>query len=276
MKCNTVYVLPHPPELFSFYKDSDTAKAAEKTVSAYDCILDEIKAEEPEVIVFIQSLGGIVPQGITIQTPQDDEYSADHTAFVFNKSETKVPDPFQIEFDKPLASQIQKSLSHFEKSTEIMELSQIPLSVLIFLDLYKHKIDSLPKIIVLGVSLEGPQRHYEYGSLIARALASDQENSVVVASGQLSHRLIKNSPGSYSPAAKDFDLDFMNYLEKGRLDQFMAIDPFVIDDVAEDLYKVMCTSLGVINALKDPYKFEKYSYEAPQGVGYLVGKLVST
>lgn len=275
MRIDTVYILPHPPELFSFLSDLKEASLSKKTFEAYDCLIDEIAAEEPESIVFVQSLGGIFPEGITLHIPPDRLYDADYLSFFSPDSGPKLPGSFQIRTDDLLASQIQKSLHEFEMKTNVLDEATLPLGVLIFLDLYKKNHRLPGKIVTLGVSLEGSVKHYQYGSNIGRSLSSDSENTVVVCIGQLAHTISKDSRAGYVPVAKDYDMDVQNFLRGGHLDKFALIDPFVLDEVGEDLYRPLSLSMGILNARDHGFAWDQYSYEAPLGIGYLAGKLQS-
>lgn len=267
MEVQSVYILPHPPEILSVFSQKVEKGSSQATKDAYAALVQEMIDQKPQTLVVVQSLGGIYPDGITFYAPSTGNYVADMSALGHPEV------TFEVAFDAQLARQIQKSFHDYERREYVHDQPQLPLPVLILLDMMRQMNQQLPKVVVLGVSLEGADRHYEYGTLIARALNSDQEKSMVVGSGQLSHCLTKDSVAGYVKSAKSFDKKVLKYLEEGSFDQFLMIDPFLIQEVGEDLFRVLCCSLGILNQKERTLTWETKSYEAPQGIGYLVGKL---
>jgi len=88
----------------------------------------------------------------------------------------------------------------------------------------------------------------------------------VVASGDMSHRLIPGAPAGYDPDAPRFDAGFVAALRAGDLQAATSPDPALRDRAAED---VVDTTRVLLGALGSPLGFDPVlAYEGPFGVGY--------
>ena len=225
----------------------------------------KIKEFSPQSLVIIQSHGGLYPDSLSFHAPEEGFYEvpivSDQDEYVANK----------VPFDAALAHQMQKSLHDYEKKTQVLEEPYLPHTAAILQKKLQTLGVSIPRMVVLSVSLEGSQQHYEYGSLIARALHSDSEKVMVIAIGQLSHCLSEESNAGYVPFAHEYDEEVLRYLSEQDYSKFMLVDPFLIQDVGEDLYRPLCFCLGVFDALQNPLKWNQIAYETPQGIGSLYG-----
>lgn len=136
--------------------------------------------------------------------------------------------------------------------------------------LTKHVPDI--KIVLISFSELDYGKHFEFGKSIHEAIANVDRNIGLVASGDLSHRLMPDAPAGYSPLGKKFDSMIIELLEAGKADEILRIDSNLIESAGECGLRSIIITLGVLSAVEN--KFEKLSYEGPFGVGYLVGKFV--
>jgi len=92
----------------------------------------------------------------------------------------------------------------------------------------------------------------------------------VVASGDLSHRLHKDSPGGYSPAGQDFDQTIIKLLNEKKVDEIVSLDSKFVEEAGADQcgFRSLLILLGIIKSIN--YRSEQLSYESPFGIGYLV------
>lgn len=264
MKVQSIPFLPHPPELFHPQEED------KEVLDTYQQLVDQVVFEEPQALVFLQSHGGLHPDGVTFQMPSSDE------GYHLELSHWNVAeDPQLIPFDRELASQIQKSLMDYEKKQQLLPVDFLSHPVALFLSCWQKRTAKVPPCVVIAPSLEGAQQHYEYGSLIQRALASDTQEIAVIATGQLAHTLSKESEAGYVPSAYEYDMQSRELLKSAKWQDYLNTDPFVIQEVGEDFFRVMCMALGMLNALSGPIEWEEIAYQAPKGIGYLSGRLTA-
>jgi aromatic ring-opening dioxygenase LigB subunit len=263
----TLSVLPHPPELFSFFQEKEESESARVTYESYKVELAKALESKPSTIVIVQSHGGIHPSGLSFHVPQGQQYEADFTPYSLEDRN------FPVIFDQTLAHYMQNSLHEYGRQSHVIEQSLLSLPALLLADVIQQLELTVPRMIVLGVSLEGAHAHYEYGSLLARAIKADKDPISIVISGQMSHCLTKESVAGYVPIAKNYDIQMQGFLNASDWNGLMNIDPFEVQEVGEDLYRPLMMGLGLLNSLESETKWESSSYEAPHGIGYLCGRM---
>lgn len=113
-----------------------------------------------------------------------------------------------------------------------------------------------------------PEHLETFGRALSSALDALAEPTAVVASGDMSHRLLPGAPAGYDPKAIEFDHQLTDLAGRGALDRFASIDSTLREQAAEDAAD---TCILVASALGNrPRGAEVLSYEHPFGVGYLV------
>ena len=120
-------------------------------------------------------------------------------------------------------------------------------------------------------SLLDNQTHLEFGKTLKDLIISSDKRIAVIASGDLSHCLTKDSPAPYNADGKKFDETLIELLKNGDAQAVANIDPKLIKNAAECGLRSFLILLGILNGIN--YKTEILSYEAPFGVGYLVANL---
>ena len=130
--------------------------------------------------------------------------------------------------------------------------------------------EKLPNVKIIPVSYSGlpNDAHYLFGSLVKKQLQISTEQIAVVASGELSHRLTKETPAGYSPRGKKFDGKLIELLRKNKSQDIVNLDPELTGQAGECGLKSILILLGILNNVN--YKPQLMSYEAPFGVGCLV------
>ena len=112
------------------------------------------------------------------------------------------------------------------------------------------------------------RRHATLGRALGTAAAALGGRSALLASGDMSHRVLPGAPAGHHPRALEFDELVCSEVEGRRLERIADIDPGLRGLAAED---VVDSSALVIAATPSPARgTELLSYEHPFGVGYLV------
>lgn len=103
------------------------------------------------------------------------------------------------------------------------------------------------------------------GALLA-ALSGEPEQTLVVATGNLSSRLFRGAPGGYDPSAPAFDERVVRLTEQGNLAELRAVTERERVSAGETLL----SQIALLQELLDKAaRAELLSYEAPFGEGYL-------
>lgn len=121
--------------------------------------------------------------------------------------------------------------------------------------------------LLLSPPEPGSRTEERMGQAIARAADQAGERWVVLASGDMSHRLTPGAPSGYHPLAKEFDRSFKARIDVGDLRGACAIDGDLRELAAEDVVD-SCTVAAAAVGYRS-HGHHTYCYEGPFGVGYL-------
>ncbi|MEW6553055.1 MAG: class III extradiol dioxygenase subunit B-like domain-containing protein [Actinomycetota bacterium] len=123
-------------------------------------------------------------------------------------------------------------------------------------------------MVCLSISGLSYHDHFLLGRVASRACADLRRRAVFVASGDLSHRLIKGAPAGYDPSAQDFDRRIVDIAARGDFDAIVDIPEDLVELAGECGFRSIHAMWG---ALKNGTLTNSVlSYEGPFGVGYLV------
>jgi AmmeMemoRadiSam system protein B len=135
---------------------------------------------------------------------------------------------------------------------------------------YLHQAGWRGPIVVIGFTLQSNEKHIAFGRALATAAASIDRRVAVLASGDLSHRLIVGGPYEYEPTAHLFDEQIVDAIANGDAHRVINVDPDLRNRAGECGYRSIVVALGSVADLRN---YEVLSYEGPFGVGYLVAVL---
>ena len=94
----------------------------------------------------------------------------------------------------------------------------------------------------------------------------------VIASGDLSHTLNKQSPAGYRLEGKKFDDLLISLLETRNTTGLANMDAGIVSKSEQCAYRSLLILLGILKDMN--YSFKNLSYETPFGVGYLTGQFI--
>ncbi len=115
---------------------------------------------------------------------------------------------------------------------------------------------------------------YRFGSNLAKVLEKRGRRTAVVASGDLSHRLIPGAPAGYNERGAEFDRTLVELLKHGRVEEILNLDQDLIEQAGECGLRPFAIALGMLEGEK--INSDIISYEGPFGVGYLVASINTT
>lgn len=115
------------------------------------------------------------------------------------------------------------------------------------------------------------ERLYAFGTAIRRAAEALQRPTAVVASGDLSHRLLPGAPAGYDPQGKVFDEEVVRLIERADVEGLISLEPDLVERAGECGYRTIIMMLGAFDGHQ--VEAEVLSYEGPFGVGYMVAAL---
>lgn len=257
-------MVPHPPIIIPEI-GKDEIKKVKKTVSALSVLNMRLKDIAPDTIIIISPHGFIFQNKMTLM--KSDNFKG--SLFEFGSALS-----FKLAGDTELASRIEETSKEENIALEVIDQNspyQKGLDHGIMVPFY-HLLKGVEnaKILPIFYSLLSRESHLKFGELISGVIEKNFKDKkiAIIASGDLSHRLMPNSPAGFTPQAKMFDSAFIRLLKAGNLKGIINMDPSIVEEAGECGYKSFLILAGALESLK--YDTKVLSYEAPLGVGYVV------
>jgi len=254
-------ISPHPPIMIPTI-GKENIDQVEKSIKSLKELNQKLLQIQPETIIVLSPHGEFFSDAFNINT--NAEYAADFEQFGdFATKLTFKPDlefinrfKEQVETKMPVVLTQHKNLDHG---------SSVPL-------FYLAEGLKDVKIVPINYCLLNFQKHIEFGEELKEAIFDTEKKIAVIASGDLSHRLSKDAPAGFSKRGKEFDKKLIKLLKEKKTDNILNMDPQLIEEAGECGLRSFLIMLGIVQKMN--YEFEVLSYEAPFGVGYLVGEFI--
>jgi AmmeMemoRadiSam system protein A/AmmeMemoRadiSam system protein B len=122
------------------------------------------------------------------------------------------------------------------------------------------------KVVRIAISGLSVLHHYLLGHIINEVSAKLGRKTAIIASGDLSHRLLAEGPYGFTKEGPEFDKKITEVLDKADFLQMMQMEPELCEAAGECGYRPFVIMGGAFDA-RD-VKSELLSYEGPFGVGY--------
>ena len=124
----------------------------------------------------------------------------------------------------------------------------------------------LPKVVRVGLSGLSLAEHYKFGRLIAETAEKLGRRAVVVASGDLSHKLKTDGPYGFSPDGPVYDKRIMDVMGRAAFGELFDFSEDFCESAAECGHRSFVIMAGALDGRA--VRAERLSYEGPFGVGY--------
>lgn len=121
-------------------------------------------------------------------------------------------------------------------------------------------------LVRIGLSGLDLPTHYQLGMHIQQVVEDLERRCIIVASGDLSHRLKEEGPYGFNPKGPIYDQQIMAALSSGHFNEILAMDPDLYEGAGECGHRSFAIMAGCLD--RKSIQSEAYSYEGPFGVGY--------
>lgn len=252
--------VPHPPLMVP-----DVGKGQERaisaTIEAMDMVNQKMASQHPEIVLIISPHGKSHDRAMGILTAAS--CTGDMRGWGAGGPGHKfVNDLETVELIRKEAEAADipvKSIG--ENGYELDHGVMAPMHYLM------SSVEKLP-LVPLTFSWLPLETHFAFGKAVQRAAEQRKKRVALIASGDLSHRLIPSAPAGYAPEGKVFDEKLVQALSCLDSKSIMSFDRELIERAGECGLRSFVILLGALDGLK--VKPEVLSYEGPFGVGYLV------
>jgi aromatic ring-opening dioxygenase LigB subunit len=255
-------ICPHPPIILPTIGSKEDIQKVQKTIEGMEKLEQEMKKVNPETLILISPHGpvGFKEMGLITALHLPGSLS------MFGDFVTQ----FSFENNEDICEKIQKESK--KKGVPLKTYNAGELDHGMLVPLYYLTKNLKPKIVPMAYSLLDNSTHFLFGKILGK-IAKEEKNKIgIVASGDLSHRLLPSAPAGYSPRGKEFDEKLVELLKENNTEGILKMDENLIEEAGECGYKSIIILLGALSELKN-WKFKILSYEGPFGVGYLVANI---
>jgi len=252
------FMVPHPPMILPAIGKGGEAQIKE-TTAAYEKVAEEIAALKPDTII-ITSPHSIMYADYFHISPGK---TAKGSFMSFGAYDVR----FQESYDTALVSRIcsladAEGLSAGtlgERDASLDHGTMVPLWFI----RKQYKEGSIVRIGLSGLPLSD---HYRLGEIIAKAAKDLGRRAVIVASGDLSHKLKSYGPYGYAEEGPKYDERIMDVCGRAAFDELFDFDENFCDKAAECGHRSFVIMAGAFDGLR--VKAKALSHQDITGVGY--------
>ena len=252
------FAVPHPPLIVPAVGKGGERQIAENA-AAYERVAEEIAALRPDTIV-ITSPHSVMYADYFHISPGD---GAGGSFARFGAPRVRFDESYDTAFVKKLCALAKEAGlpagTEGERDASLDHGTMVPLWFL----RQKYAGGSLVRIGLSGLPLTD---HYRLGQLIANAAAETEKRVVLLASGDLSHKLRESGPYGLSPEGPVYDRRIMDVLGRAAFGELLEFDESFCEKAAECGHRSFVILAGAFDGLR--VSAAALSHQDVTGVGY--------
>ena len=263
MTINGFYLFPHPPIVVPQVGKGEEEKI-KLTYNSMDTLAKEIGYKAPKTIIVISPHGSMFKDAISILDGESihgdlSQFRAPNVVFNKEIDQSLSNEIYDLALEKgiPVIKSDSKTLRSYNSDFELDHGTTVPLY---FIDKYYKDY----KLVHITYAPLDDDKLYDFGKVIFEA--SKDSDSVLIASGDLSHRLKEDGPYGFNPDGPRFDKQVLDLLQKGDSKSLMSLNSNMIQNAGECGMRSIIILIGAMDAFL--YKGDLLSYEDTFGVGY--------
>ena len=255
------FMVPHPPLIVPAVGRGGEAEI-EKTTKAYEKVAEEIAALKPETII-ITSPHSIMYADYFHISPRD---SAKGSFISFGAPEVSFRETYDTDLVEAICDLAAES--DFPAGTMGERDRHLDHGTMVPLWFIEKKYRDF-KLVRTGLSGLPLTDHYKFGQMIAKAIEQTGRRTVIVASGDLSHKLQDYGPYGYAPEGPEYDKRIMDVMGRAAFGELLDFDETFCDKAAECGHRSFVIMAGAMDGRKVEAKV--LSHQDVTGVGYGIG-----
>ena len=252
------FMVPHPPLIIPDVGRGEEKKI-QKTIDAYQRAAETIGRLQPETIVLLSPHQTMYADYFHISPGQ----GAKGDFGQFRAGQVSVEVSYDTEFVRVLCETAAESglqagtLGEREKKLE--HGTMVPLY-------FVNQRWTEYRLVRIGMSGLPLTAHYRLGKCIRETAQSLGKNTVVIASGDLSHKLKEDGPYGYQKEGPVYDARIMDVMGRGAFGELLEFSEDFCEKAAECGHRSFTILAGAFD--RTNVETEQLSYEGPFGVGY--------
>lgn len=269
-KITARYLMPHPPIIIPEIGQGEERRVKD-TVNSMKEIAREIRKKSPKTIVIITPHGPMFKDAIAISDVENihgDFGKFGNSNIALNKDintlMTKRIIENLLDEDISIAPINNDSKRNYGIEIELDHGALVPLY-------YIDKEYSDYNLVHITYGILSKSELYKIGMIIKNTIEDLGKETIVIASGDLSHKLKSSGPYDYNENGPLFDKKLLKFLENGDAKGIFSMDSKLIEQAGECGLRSIYILLGTLDL--SSFNGQLLSYEGTFGVGYGVMKI---
>ena len=250
--------LPHPPILIPEIGNGEE-KSAATTQEGFQTVIEDIKQCNPDVLMVLTPHGRDSQHLLAVN--KSDEYEGSFVAFGF---------PHLVLYAQVERELIKNILEFGKKKRLSITGNHIKLDHGALVPLYFLQKEGIKLPMVhLSVGWSDLKEAYDTGKALASVCESYDKKIMILASGDLSHRLKEDGPYGFHPKGPVFDKKIETAFNDNNLKSLLDLDKGLIEEAGQCGLIPFLIAAGMMDSFN--VRTKCHSYQNPYGVGYLCG-----
>ncbi len=258
MAIQAAFVVPHPPVIVPEIGKGQE-RAIQKTIDAYKEVAGRIGELQPETIVVVSSHQIMYANYFHISPGEE----ARGTFERFQAGQIGFEASYDTEFVDLLCSLAEERKlpagTEGETDRQLDHGTMVPLY-------FVGKCWTDCRLVRVGMSGLSLMRHYELGQCIRETAEILGRKTVVIASGDLSHKLKTEGPYGFEKEGPEYDSRMMYALGRGAFGELLEFPEELCNKAGECGHRAITIMAGALD--KTEVISRRLSYEGPFGIGY--------
>ena len=251
-------MVPHPPLIIPEVGGGQE-KEIHRTVGAYEEAARRVAALRPETIVLLSPHQAMYGDYFHISPGKGAKGDFGRFQAAGVKLEAAYDREFVDQLCRLAAAKRLPAGTLGERDSRLDHGTMVPLY---FVNRYWREY----RLVRIGLSGLALIRHYELGQCIREAASSLNRRTVVIASGDLSHRLKEEGPYGYQEEGPEYDSRIMDVMGRGAFGELLDFSEEFCERAGECGHRSFVIMAGALD--ESLIRSERLSYEGPFGVGY--------
>ena len=252
------FMVPHPPMIVPAV-GLGSEKQIIRTTEAYTQVAREIAELQPETII-------ITSPHATMYRDYFHISPGSHATGSFSRFRAASVS-FTEQYDTELVEAIESiaARKRFPAGTEGERDAKLDHGTMVPLWFIRQFYSDF-RLVRIGLSGLPLTDHYKFGQIIHAAVKAVGRRAVLVASGDLSHKLQSYGPYGYAPEGPQYDERIMDVCSRAAFDELFDFSETFCDEAAECGHRSFVIMAGVWDGIT--LKASELSHEDITGVGY--------
>lgn len=252
------FMVPHPPIIIPDIGKGEEKKI-QKTIDAYHAVASKIGSLKPDTIVLMSPHQILYSDYFHISPGK----SASGDMAQFRAPHVQM----EVRYDTEFVKQICKlaDAADFPAGTEGERDKRLDHGTMVPLYFVNQYLKDY-RLVRIGLSGLPLKMHYQLGQYIQEADKILNRTTVLIASGDLSHRLKEDGPYGYQKKGPEYDSRIMDVMGKAAFGELFAFPEDLCEKAGECGHRSFTIMAGALDKRK--VEAQALSYEGVFGVGY--------